>query len=138
MLRNVTVPIGRQNIIEQRMDRNKPTIHVPDSLYQSSESSINCPVFGKAAGKMCVHDARTTFAKQSVLILFLECRVKGIDIGSFGSGKPVVHIGTIPVIVRHEWTHLERVDIAKNKVSDILDLFLAQIAPKQRAPFEMA
>jgi len=87
---------------------------------------------------MGIHDADPAFPRQSVLTRLTHRHIERIDIRTFRGGKPVVNEWTHRIIIRHYRTSLERVDVSKHKIPDVLGFLSAEVTPEQRTPFNVA
>ena len=135
--RDLMMASDGSDIVEKRMYGNEPSVHSADSFHEHSEASVQRAALKKATRKMRIHNARTAFTDQAVLILFPQHGGKRVDLGAFGYGKPILDIGTIRIVIGHEGTGLEGVDIAQRKVAYVCNFLSAEISPKQRTVLNM-
>lgn len=124
--------------VQQGVSRNKPAVQTAQTPHEPLELRLHTVLFHETLRKMRVHDRGSPLRGEPILVLLAQHIRKRGDAGSFRPGKPGLHEGTVGVMVRHHRAGLQRVDFRKCKVSHIANFFTAEIAPEERAVFDMS
>lgn len=91
----------------------------------------------KPAREMGVHNARPTLGLQSILIFFRQTPVERVDIGPLRRCKPIVHIGSLRVVIRHHRADQQSINVIENEIAIIPNLFPTDVPPKMRVSLNM-
>src|SRR5574337_677137 len=71
--------------------------------------------------------------------MFLAHRqIKFIHPRAFSGCKPIIHKWPVFVMIWHQGTRLQSIDVSEHEVSDVLDLLPAYVAPEKRMSLNMS
>src|SRR5579862_4040503 len=88
--------------------------------------------------EVSVHDAGAARSFKPILIRLAYAFQEALDVRAVARGKPLVHIGTSRIVIRHPRASCQRVDLREDKISDVADAFAAKVAPKVRVALDVS